>query len=369
MNLKEIKKPLILITYAILLYTILNNLKLLGNSVSYIISGFSALFTGIAFAFVLNLLMKFYEEKFLDKLLKNKNHKLKRAISMILTYLSAIIILFIIVMVIIPKLSESIISLTNNIPAYMENLGRYLEQVADNLGIKDTLWAKLMDNFDHLFSNISKYLNFAFSGIINFTVNITTGIFSTIIGIVFSVYMLADKEHLILSLKKCLYCFLGDKTAEKICNVFTDSNKIFSSFVGGQIVEAFILGALCFIGMSILKLPYAPLISVLIGVTSLIPILGAYLGLIPSAFLILMVNPMSALWFVVFIIILQQIEGNLIYPKVVGNAIGLNGFFVLLAITIGSSFFGTLGILLSVPVMAVLYTLLRRFVDKKITKL
>lgn len=368
MKLDELKKPLLLITYAILLYTILNNLKHLGNAISYILSGFSALLTGIAFAFVLNLLMKFFEEKFLDKVMKNKSHKLKRATSMILTYLSAIVILFIIIMVIIPKLSESIISLTNNIPAYMENLGIYLEQVADNLGIKDTLWAKFTDNFDTLFSNISKYLDFAFSGIINFTVNITNGIFSTIIGIVFSVYMLADKEHLIISLKKCVYCFLDEKIAEKICNVFTDANKIFSSFVGGQIVEAFILGALCFIGMSILKMPYAPLISVLIGVTSLIPILGAYLGLIPSAFLILMVNPMTALWFVVFIIILQQIEGNLIYPKVVGNAIGLNGFFVLLAITIGSSFFGALGILLSVPVMAVLYTLLRRFINKKLKK-
>ena len=194
---------------------------------------------------------------------------------------------------------------------------------------------------------------------------------AAILGIasnIFAVYMLLSKEKLLLTAKKVFYAHLNKDTADHIVSIFKHANKVFRSFVGGQITEAFILGILCYIGMLIFRMPYAPLISVIMGVSSLVPVIGPIVGTIPSAILILLESPIVALWFVIYIIVLQQVEGNVIYPRVVGSAIGISGFWVLLAVTVGGGLFGVLGILIGVPLMAVIYTLYGEFVNKKIAE-
>jgi len=169
-------------------------------------------------------------------------------------------------------------------------------------------------------------------------------------------------------MKKLSYAIFKNPVSEKIVEIAKEANVTFSRFIGGQLMEACILGILCFIGMMIIGIPYAPLISCFIGVTSLIPILGAYIGTIPSAFIILMEDPIKALIFVIFIIVLQQIEGDVIYPKVVGNAIGLDGLWVFVAITVGASVGGVMGMLIGVPLMAVIYSLVRQYTNKFLEK-
>ena len=178
--------------------------------------------------------------------------------------------------------------------------------------------------------------------------------------------MLLNKERLQLGMKKVLYAFSKKNYADKVMYLGRVANESFSSYIGGQFIEAIIIGVLCFIGMIILNMPYALLISVLVAVTALIPIFGAFIGTIPSAFIILIIDPMKALWFVIFIIVLQQIEGNLIYPRVVGSSVGLPPIWVMLAMLIGGNTFGLLGMLLGIPTFSVIYKVSKEFINKRL---
>ena len=189
---------------------------------------------------------------------------------------------------------------------------------------------------------------------------------SLVLGIVFAIYILLKKEDLRRQIKKVMRAYLPEKKEKKIIEISELSNKIFGNFITGQCLEAVIIGVLCFIGMLLLNIPYASTISVLVGFTALIPVFGAFIGTIVGAFLILMVSPTKAIIFIIFILILQQLEGNLIYPKVVGKSVGLPGIWVLVAVTIGASVYGILGMLISVPLCSILYSIIRTNVNDKI---
>lgn len=210
------------------------------------------------------------------------------------------------------------------------------------------------------------------SAVFNTTLGITSsivgGVMNLVLSLVFSIYLLLQKEQLGAQLKNVMLAFLPPQRVEKILSVGRLSNRIFSKFVSGQCTEAVILGLLCFTGMSIFSMPYAMMISVVVGVTALIPMFGAFIGAGIGAFLILMVDPMQAFWFLIYIVVLQQLEGNLIYPRVVGKSVGLPGLWVLVAVTIGGNLWGVMGILLSVPLCSVVYSLFRQLVRDRLKK-
>jgi predicted PurR-regulated permease PerM len=193
-------------------------------------------------------------------------------------------------------------------------------------------------------------------------------VFNAVLGFVFSLYVLASKEKLGANLCKTLTALLPEKKVERVTEIAALSDKTFTNFVTGQLTEALVIGALCFIGMLIFGMPYAVVVSVLVGFTALIPVFGAFIGTGVGAFLILMVDPMKALWFVVFIIVLQQLEGNLIYPRVVGKSVGLPGLLVLAAVTVGSGVGGILGMLLAVPVCSVIFTVCAQAIDARLAQ-
>ena len=373
MKFDNLRKPIALVTYAILAYFLINNIGAVIKSIQFILSLFSPVFIGIGLAFVLNLMMKFYEVKILDKLFNKKKLKkfvnLKRPFGMAFTYISAAAIVAIVINFIIPQLTTSIKALTNSFPEYIAQLGTYFQGITSSYDFTKDLWTQFVNNLDKVISNASQIINFAVPQLVNLTKGLTSVVINIFLGFVFSIYMLFSKEKLIKMLKKVVYVTFEKNTANRICEIAGNANKVFGSFIGGQIIESTILGILCFIGMSIIRMPYAPLVSLIVGISSLVPVLGTYVGVIISAFLILLESPIMALWFVIFIIILQQIEGNLIYPKVVGNAIGLSGIWVLLAVTVGGSLFGVLGILLGVPVMAVIYSLFKEYTNNKLKKM
>ena len=267
---------------------------------------------------------------------------------------------------IIPQLKNTVELFTENFDSYKTESVELLEKV----GIKQENINELNKNLENLKDEVTNYVNENKNEIMQTTVGVATSVFGTItsivLGIVFAIYILLKKEDLSRQFKKLAKAYLPEKKQKTLEEISSLSNKTFGNFVSGQCLEALIIGILCFIGMLILQIPYAATISVLVGFTALIPVFGAFIGTAVGAFLILMVDPGKALIFIIFIIILQQLEGNLIYPKVVGNSVGLPGIWVMVAVTVGASIAGILGMLLSVPICSILYSIVRTKVNNRI---
>ena len=361
---RSLRNMLIVVTYAIVLYLFLSHLETIKASFQYLTGVLTPIIIGVCIAYVVNLLLKVVEERLLAPLWRRvpRLARAKRAIGILLTLLIIVLILAGLVTFIVPQLARSVSSLAVQIPAFLSQASAWIAQLAQQYELTNNLWTTLSQNWREIASTVSTFLSATLPQLFSWTMGVTNSVVNTILGITFALYMLADKERLINMFRKLIYAFLPRSWSDRVCSVCHDANRIFSSFITGQIVEACILGCLCGVGMAILRFPYALLIGVVVGITALIPILGAYIGTIPSAFIILMESgPLRAIGFVLFIICLQQFEGNVIYPKVVGTSIGLRGIWVLAAITVGGSLFGLPGMVVGVPVFAVLYTLVRRY--------
>ena len=375
LNKKNIKRILLLVACAIILYWGLNNLSTLGKLLGSFFSLFSPLLIGVGIAYVMNLLLKAIERLW-DMALKKAPElwrvKLKRPICLTATMLLFLGIIFAIFFILIPRLEEAGSTLIANVPGYITQIQNWWGSLVDFAAGHGVTLPELSMNVEDATKFISKILSSDSSNVVNTTIDITTSILGALVNIllalVFSVYMLAQKETLISQSRRLLLAALPRKAGQRTMHILKLTNNAFSSFVTGQVTEAFILGSLCCIGMLILRLPYALPVSVIISFTSLIPIFGAWIGAATGAFLIVFVSPIKALTFLIFLLILQQVEGNLIYPKVVGKSVGLPGLWVLAAVTIGGGIFGMLGMLLGVPICSVIYALVQDFIRSQPTE-
>lgn len=318
---------------------------------------------GMVIAFFINLPMRGYE-RMLGKLLRKTGvpakDKLCRACGMVLSFLTFAAILTLAVALLYPQLRDSIKLLISNLPGYEENLVQWVDEYLPDLQLSEHIpeyYAKLIKALPDMLSTAAPHL-------FNFTTSAASVVTDSFIALVLSFYFLISKDRLLEHARKLLRTY-ALRIAERVLPVCTLVNEKFRRFLGGQLTEAAILGILCFIGMSILSLPYAPLVSTLVGVTAVIPIFGAFIGVIPSAFIILMDNPLQSFIFIVFIIILQQVEGNLIYPRVVGDSIGLSSLWVLLAVVIGGGLWGIPGIFVGIPLMSSIYDLVRNDLKRR----
>ena len=363
----EFKKYFSIVTYAIVLFIGLSNLDIVINVLNQLVSVLMPLILGIAIAFVLNLLMNLIENKILSNFKKNKLiQNKKRAISMLITYILSFLFITLIIIFIVPQVIQSSKMLIDKLPEYADNIAKLGTDLYNKLGLTESILKDLFSNFKSVFSGLTEFTANTVMTLFSFTMGITSGALNLLMGIIFSAYILAQKEKLIEIISKINRAFNKKGVATYLSELAWNTNHIFSKFVGGQLTEAIILGSLCFIGLILLKVPYAPLVSVLIAITSLIPVVGAFIGTVPSVLIIAMESPTQALIFVIFIVILQQLEGNIIYPKVVGDAIGISGFWVFLAIIVGGGLFGIVGMLLGVPMMAVLYSVVKKAVDSRL---
>lgn len=363
----KLKENILIVTYFLILAFVLINLSnilgLLGSFASII----KPFIIGLGIAFTTNLLVKIYENKLIPKIDKNnKLKKYKRALSIILSILTLAILFWALLVFVLPQFVDSIKILVDSIPGYVKSLEEFVAPYVSSTEILNTLWENLVGAWRDILQFAGQFLRQSITGIVNTTFTITNGIFTTVISIVIAIYMLISKEDLILGLKKIVYAIFNEKISKKIMHVGRLSNETFSKFLGGQCLEAVIIGVLCFIGMLILRMPYPLLVSVIIGATNIIPIFGPLIGTIPSAFILLMIDPSKALVFIIFVVVLQQLESNLIYPKVVGGSIGLSAIWVLFAITVGGELFGLIGMLLGVPTMAVIYRLVKDGIDNRL---
>lgn len=338
-----------------------------------VISGIAAPFVfGGVLAFVLNVPMRAIENGLLKKL---SNRVWKRVLSVALTLVAVLLVVSLVFWLLIPQLISTVNSLIpalsdffgnaqKKIAAFLSDNPQMLEWLKTNTDFGSVSWASMVEKALSVFGNSMSTI---FSSAVSAIGGVFSGMFDGMIGIVFSVYCLFQKETLARQGRKLLYAFLKEKHADRIVKILRLTNSTFSNFLSGQCVEVCILGGLFAICMTIFRMPYIPLISVLIALTAFIPIVGAWVGCVVGAFLILVKSPMLAIAFVVMFLVLQLIENNMIYPRVVGNSVGLSGMWVLVAVAIGGDLMGIIGMFLMIPVVSVLYTLLQEITNKKLS--
>ena len=327
---------------------------------------------GAGIAFVFNVPMRAIEKQ-LDGIHKTGT---RRMLSILLTLFCLFLIIMFVFELLIPQIRLTIISLTEKIPVFVDRTAQNLMVLmADNpeLGIwiqeafqlESLDWSNILTS---ILSWLANQVSTVMGGAVNVIGNVTTGIVNTVISIVFAIYCLGRKEILARQCRRVLYAVLSERRADEIIRIMRLTNSTFSSFISGQCLEAVILGCLFAVVMAILKMPYIPLVSVIIAVTALIPVVGAFVGCIVGAFFILVNDPLQAVSFVAMFLVLQQLENNLIYPRVVGTSIGLPGMWVLVAVTIGGEIMGVGGMLVMIPLVSVLYTLAREFTNRRLAE-
>lgn len=383
-------KGLLTITViGILLYWTLHHFPVIVDGISSIVSIFTPIIAGLAVAFIINAVLTPYERLWCIATGKGPKFlaKIKRPICLILSTITVIGAILAIIFMLIPELTSTFKVFADKLPGFFSKLEAWLEAqkpFLESIGIvlpeSELSWQSFLKsdfNYEKFADSLVSFLtgqgfsSFLSEGknVIDTTVDITTSIFSSVfngvLAMVFAFYVLAQKEKVGRKVKSILYAFLPKGVADETVRISSLANSTFTKFVSGQLLEAVIIGVLCYIGMAILSIPYAAVVSVLVGATALIPIFGAFIGTAVGAVLILSVSFTKAIWFVVFIIVLQQIETNLIYPKVVGKSLGLPGILVFAAVTVGGEMFGFLGILLGVPVCSVLYSILNEIIAKR----
>ncbi len=394
---KDLKKWIILIFVAMVMYFLFNNFNIVTSFFQKILNITFPFILGGCIAFILNIPMSFFERKlysiFCNKKKKKRKNESKvatinnqknldknsnvktvancnknktfRVISMILAFIVILLVIFIIVNLILPELINIIKLLIQNIPYYSKEIEEFIARHSEKIpDLNNILKNKV--NIEEIKNQLMNKIPNLLTSSISIVGSIVSGIVNSFIAIIFAVYILFSKEKLQEQVLKLIYSYLNEKRADKIVNIAKIAKVTFTKFFTVQCLEASILGSLCIIGMLILRVPYAVPIGILIGVTALIPVVGAFIGVVIGAILIFSVSPIKVVTFIIFVLILQQIEGNVIYPRVVGTSVGLPGMWVLVAVTIGGSLGGIIGMLISVPVASVIYTLLKADVKNKL---
>ncbi|MEG0823485.1 MAG: AI-2E family transporter [Erysipelotrichaceae bacterium] len=357
-----IKNTLIIITYTIFLVICAIHFQ----DILAFIKSFYNLCTpfiwALGIAFVFNIPLKYLLSKLPEKI---KGRKIIATIGAFIMFLVVFIFIFRIVG---PQVIDSIVALINNLPAYIEDTQATVVKFLSDLNLDDAALAQV-DIYTKQFSETAlNFLSGMLPRLIDLTKSVTESITNLFLAIVIAVYLSVSKDKLLRQLRKVSYAFLPENIDGYITHAGKLANKTFAGFISGQMVEAIIIGLLCYIGCTVLGTPYAPIVSVVIGCTNVIPIFGPIIGTGICGTLILFVSPIQALIFVIFGICLQQFESNLIYPRVVGSSVGLSGLWVLFAITIGGGLFGIMGMVLGLPTFAVVYTLLSEEVNRRIEK-
>lgn len=372
LNTKNIKKILLIILFGAVTFTALQNFDRVLSLLKTAFSVFRPVITALCIAFVLNILLTALETKlfkFMDTGKHKFTRKAKRPLCLILTYLIALGIIVVLFSVIIPDIINTVVYLAERLPTFMNDARLWLENMLERFNLSQELlpnikinWSSVAETVTGLLTN---YSNTIFGRAFNITASVFSVAYDFVFSVMISVYILAQKERIGRFTVRCIDAFIPKKIAETVYHIAKRTYDSFAKFIGGQLTESVILGTLCFIGMTVFRFPNAAVISVFIAATSLIPIVGATVGVVIGFLLILITNPIKALLFIVFFVVLQQLEGSLIYPRVVGKSVGLPGVIVVCAVLVGGNIGGIIGALISVPTSAVLFVLLKEAIEKR----
>ncbi len=362
MDKRLFKQLILLITFAVVLVAFIVKLDAVGAWVGGVLHAFEPLFIGFAIAFVLNRPCNFFARLYAQRL-SERGRRAARPLAVATSYVLLIAFLAVLVALVVPELIKSLERFVSNLSTYGSNFQQLFDWVVEKFqleSLEDLNFTGAFDDLNSLLSRALELLTDTMPHLISATGVVVSAVVTGVLAIVFSVYMLSGAPRLLAQCRRIVVTYLPKKMVGPFLSVARLTADTFTRYVTGQVTEACILGCLCFVGMCVFRFDYAPLISVIIGVSALIPVAGAYIGAILAVVLLVMIDPMQAVWFLIFLVILQQLEGNLIYPKVVGTSLGLPGIWVLAAVTVGSSLLGFVGLVISVPITAVLYTLLKQ---------
>ncbi len=372
---KNIKKILGIITFGIVLFTLSQNLSSVASFLSGTLTVFASTIIGFCLAFILNIPMNIIENKVFKRLKNSKNkvaNKSLRPLSLITTVILSIGFIVLLLFIIIPQLHDSILLIIERVPAYYQSFVSWVDDMVIRFGldISTEILHNPKINIDTITAMAEKLFTFdGASDILSTTMGVTSsvlsGVSNVVIGFIIAIYILAEKEKIGNFTNRILEKILPEKAYGKTLEICSVASGSFANFITGQVTDAFILAVLCFIGMNIFRFPSAAVISVIIGITALIPVIGPLIGEFIGCFIIFMESPLKALLFLIFVLILQAIDNNFIYPKIVGKSVGLPGILVLLAVIIGGNFGGILGILLGVPTASAVYALVVAWLNSK----
>lgn len=351
---------------SILFYFFVTHFQIVMDVAFFCFRLISPILIGLAFAFLLSFPVHFFEEKVFFRW-KAKRH-IKRNLSIFITYFLALAALILLGFFILPQLGSTITSLAERLPSYWESFQETIEEISLKYQIDVSLINELSLPWSEIAQKCVDYLVELSPHLIGFTTGFVSGLLQLFVGIFVSIYALANSTYMCAQAKKMIQSLFPERFAGRMIFFGQYSYRIFKKYVIGQLLDAMILGSICFFCMSILQLPFALLISVIVAVTNVIPVFGPFIGAIPSTLLILLVNPWQALIFVVLILVLQQLDGNVLLPKIVGNTTGLGAFWVLTAILLGNGLFGVIGMLLGVPIFTLIYTGVKYWIEYLLKK-
>lgn len=360
------------VTICSLIIRVIMNWESTSSTISHALKVLYPFLFGLLIAYFLNPLSKILDH-FLNRFFKDRHTGIRKGLSILLSYIIVLGLIITVLFYIIPQIIDSLTQITSFINSAQSGYNQFMDKVLelesthpewDLSGINDAM----EEIPDKIINIITKAIPTIIPTIYNTSMSLISGFLNVIIAIIVSVYMLIDKNRLIFNAKRVIYAIFGQKTGDKLLHTGSECNRIFSSFIIGKLIDSLIIGILCFIAMSILKLPYALIISVIVGVTNMIPYFGPFIGAVPGILLLLFVSFKYALIFTVLIIVLQQFDGLYLGPKILGESTGLRPLWIIFAITVGGSMAGVLGMFLGVPTLAVIAYILNYFIEKRLHK-
>lgn len=364
---------LLVICGGILFYLAVSRMEITVSFVNKVLKLITPFIYGFCIAYLLNPLCRWLETRvfaFLEK--KKARPRLRAALSILVTYLIAFAVLTGTVMVILPQVAANLKTISVNITVYYDNAVKAVRELMLNVGLSEAMtnqqMSSLLSYLESLTNKSSELIAKALPYVYGFTKSFTTTLLNFVVGIIISIYVLAARSRIFAKSKKLMFALFPQVFAQKTIEVARSSNRIFTGFITGNIIDSLLVGVICYIGMLVFRMPFALLVAILVGITNLIPYFGPFIGTVPSAILILLNDPMKGLGFVVFMLVLQQIDGNIIAPKILGQSTGLSPIWVIFAVIIGGGLFGIPGMFIGVPVFSVIYSLAKELLNARLRK-
>ncbi len=358
----------IVIACSIVFYLISSQVKVFSSKISDFIAILYPFIIGFAIAYLLNFILKFIENRIISEKMKGKSPAKVRAISMIITYFVAGTLCYLFVHFVWPELLESIIGLFNDIPNYVNNATVMINKLIEEFNLTPASMEILESKWKEITDFIMNFMTDIIPVIGNTIMVVISSLWNIVLGVIVSIYLLKDKEKFFAISKKITYAIFNREHSYKILELTHRANKIFGKFLGGKILDSFIIAIITFVVLTIFKMPYTLLVTVIVGVTNVIPFFGPFFGAIPSVILVRFVSPIKAFWLLIIILIIQQLDGNVIGPKILGDSIGVSAFWILFALLIAGKFLGLVGMLLGVPLFAFIYSIIKDVTEERLDK-
>ena len=354
---------------SIVFYLIASEVSLFKIQVNKYLSIFQPIITGCIMAYLFNFILEFFEKWILSKLFSvDKYKKLIRIIGIILTYLVVALLFYLFLKFVLPQLISSIMGLVNDIPGYFTAITNKINEITSDFYIDEAYYDIILSKWNEFVEYIIGFATDLVPKLGNLTKTIISSIWNIVLGIIVSIYLLLDKERFKALSKKIVVSIFSEKNANRIMELVRRIDHIFGRFLSGKILDSTIIGILTFIVLKIVNMPYVLLVSFIVGISNIIPFFGPFIGAIPSFFIIFFVSPVKGFWFLVIILIIQQIDGNIIGPKILGDSLGISAFWILFSLLVAGKLFGLVGMVVGVPMFVFIYSIIKDIVEYRLDK-